>query len=144
MLSFSKASVLLAAALGLQMSTVSALMATQLTGGEMEALETILSYMALLALGIIGTFIGFLRYFFSKFNPKNLDPVTVLMVERFMKESGAGPMVERMEKLEAELARRGDMDKAIIDMLSEVKAGVRNQNMGAGELYLRTKESKSD
>ena len=144
MLPFSKACVLLSVLVATEITATGALIVAEISGQEVEALETILSYMALLALGIIGTFIGFLRYFLNKFNPKNLDPVTIMMVDKVMRESNAGPLLERMEAIEKREEQREERETKIIEVLSDLHAEVKNRNMGSGELYLRAKPSESE
>ena len=115
MYSVQRAVCLFAAALFVQCvaaaSAVGAL-ATDLAGGQVEALETILSYFALLSLGIIGTFLGFVRWFLKRWNPKQLDPVTLLMMERLKSDGDLGPLCQRMSNLE-------DTVKKVVDHIGQ-------------------------
>ena len=114
---------------GLQVFVVGAVTAAQISGGEVEALETILSYFALLFLGIFGSCIGFARWFLKRWDPKNLDPVTVMMVEKIMKETGAGPLIERVEAIE-------EREQRIIELLTKFDAELHG-DQGRGEHYLK-------
>ena len=112
MYSVQRAVYLFAVALFVQCVAAAAALAAELAGSQVEALETILSYFALLSLGIIGTFLAFVRWFLKRWNPKQLDPVTLLMMEKLKSDGDLGPLCQRMSNLE-------DTVKKVVDHIGK-------------------------
>lgn len=130
MLSMSRACVFLAATTGIQIFAVGAVTAAQISGSEVEALETILSYFALLFLGIFGTCVGFARWFLRRWDPKNVDPVTLLMLENMKDDTTVGPLLDRLEAIE-------ERQRKTIEIMMK-KDAEQDGLMGSGEQYLKS------
>lgn len=130
MLSMSRTCVLFSIVLAAWIFVIGTAMAAQITGNEVEALETILTYFALLSMGIIGTCIGFLRWFLKRWDPNKINPITAVMAEKLMTDTTLGPVLERIEEMEAR-------QEKIATFLTRLDAKI-DGDMGSGERFLRS------
>lgn len=129
MLSMSRFCVVLAAAIGVQLFLIGAVMAAQITGTEVEALETILSYFGFFAVCMCVTVFGFLKWYLKN---QKINPVDLLMLERMKEDGNINPILERLAAIE--VAQKKIIESGIMERVEDA------DDMGSGEYYLRFRE----
>ncbi|MGI9297050.1 MAG: hypothetical protein ACR2QC_04030 [Gammaproteobacteria bacterium] len=125
MISISRFCVVLAAAIGVQLFLIGAVMAAQITGTEVEALETVLSYFGFFAICLSATVFGFLRWYLKN---QKINPVDLLMIEKIKKDGNLQPILDRLD----------EQDERIAKLLQVVMENRSDEPIGSGEQYLRS------
>lgn len=120
MYSTKRAILLLCLAIVFQSALAGAATATQLVGNEVEALETILAYFGMLSLGILGTCLAFVRWFLKRWNPRQLDPETLIFISKLLNDPTMGPMIKDREDMSHKIAEHDKSLKSMADALGRL------------------------
>lgn len=113
---------LLTVAITVAFAVTGAALAVELNIGldRMEYLEIVLNGLGLLFLGIMAAVGLFVRWVRKQWGPNELDPVTLLMMERLVKHTSLKPLIDRLDAME-------DAQKKMADHIglteAEAKAG---------------------
>lgn len=104
---------------GIALLTVAITVAFALTGvalamelniglDRVEYLEIVLNGLGLLFLFILGVVGYFVRWVRKQWGPNELDPVTLLMMERLVKHTSLKPLLDRLDAIEAAQKKMAD------------------------------------
>jgi len=116
---------LLTVAITMAFAVTGAALAVELNIGldRMEYLEIVLNGLGLLFLGIMAAVGLFVRWVRKQWGPNELDPVTLLMMERLVKHTSLKPLIDRLDAIE-------DTQKKMADHI-----GLTEAEEKAGELH---------
>ena len=122
MYSTKKAILLLCLAIVAQFGVFSTATAAYLVGNDVEVLETVLAYVGMLSLGILGTCLAFIRWFLKRWNPRQLDPQTLIFITKMLNDPGMGPILKDRDDMHRTLAEHDQTLKKMADALGELLA----------------------
>ena len=122
MYSTKKAILLLCLAIVAQFGLFSTATAAYLVGNDVEVLETVLAYVGMLSLGILGTCLAFIRWFLKRWNPRQLDPETLIMVTKMMNDPGLGPVLKDRDDMQRAITEHDKTLKKVVDTLGKLLA----------------------
>ena len=131
MYSTKRAIVVLCLAIATQFGLASTATATYLMGSDVEVLETILAAFGLFALGIIGTCFGFIRWFLKRWNPKQLDPETLILIAKLMNNPDTRPFLEKAEVDTATRRQVQDLEKIVKRLAEAVGTNLADERLKA-------------
>lgn len=129
MLPLSRFCMILAVTIGAQIFLFGSVMAAQITGTEVEALETILSYFGFFAICMCVTVFGFLKWYLKN---QKINPVDLLMIERIKQDGNLQPILDRLDETDERVAK-------LVEIVMADKAEA-DGHMGSGELHVRFRE----
>lgn len=101
---------LLTVAITVAFAVAGAALAVELNIGldRVEYLEIVLNGLGLLFLFIVGAVGYFVRWVRKQWGPNELDPITLLMMERLVKHTSLQPLIERLEAIETTQKKMAD------------------------------------
>ena len=113
---------LFGALIGAECAIAGAACANELMVDQVEVLETILSFIAFLCMGIIGTTFAFVRWFIKRWPSGQLDSETLKLVEKLKTDADLSPLLSRLD----------EQDHAIKTIVEHLGESIAKQKLKAG------------